>query len=374
MIRFENVSKSYGRTQVLQEISFTAPAGTFTVLVGPSGCGKTTTLKTINRLIEIDQGKIFVDGRDIASQDKVGLRRSIGYVIQQIGLFPHMTIEENICLVPKLLKYPKSKCREIAQDMLQLVEMPYGEYAHKYPSQLSGGQQQRVGVLRALAASPPIVLMDEPFSALDPMTRLVLQDEVRRLQQKLHKTIVFVTHDMDEALSMADTIIFMDKGRIVQMASPEEILKKPANQLVRSFLQKQSQLGQPAIRTAGDIMRKKVITAKHNRGVRESIELLRRHKIDTLIVTDLSGHYQGVVSLTGIRQGGRQHETIQPLLEHDHPFSYIDDAAQLAYNKLMDGPANYVVVLRRDQTVAGIITKSSLAQMMAEAIWGDNGE
>ncbi len=374
MIRFENVSKSYGRTAVLKEISFAVAAGTFTVLVGPSGCGKTTTLKTINRLIDIDKGKIFVDEEDITGKDKVALRRSIGYVIQQIGLFPNMTIEENVCVVPKLLGFDKASCRQITQEMLELVEMPYEEYAHKYPSQLSGGQQQRVGVLRALAASPPIVLMDEPFSALDPMTRLVLQDEVRRLQQKLNKTIVFVTHDMDEALSMADTIIFMDQGRIIQMASPEEMLKNPANDLVRSFLKKQSQAGQQAIRTAGDIMRTGVITAKSSRGVRESVELIRRHKIDSLIVTDLEGHYEGVVSIAGIRRGGKEHEVIRSLLEHDHPFSYVDEDAQLSYNKLMDGPANYVVVLNRDQTVAGIITKSSLAQMMAEAIWGDNGD
>jgi osmoprotectant transport system ATP-binding protein len=374
LIRFENVSKSYGRTAVLKEISFAVAAGTFTVLVGPSGCGKTTTLKTINRLIDIDKGKIFVDEEDITGKDKVALRRSIGYVIQQIGLFPNMTIEENVCVVPKLLGFDKASCRQITQEMLELVEMPYEEYAHKYPSQLSGGQQQRVGVLRALAASPPIVLMDEPFSALDPMTRLVLQDEVRRLQQKLNKTIVFVTHDMDEALSMADTIIFMDQGRIIQMASPEEMLKNPANDLVRSFLKKQSQAGQQAIRTAGDIMRTGVITAKSSRGVRESVELIRRHKIDSLIVTDLEGHYEGVVSIAGIRRGGKEHEVIRSLLEHDHPFSYVDEDAQLSYNKLMDGPANYVVVLNRDQTVAGIITKSSLAQMMAEAIWGDNGD
>ena len=173
---------------------------------------------------------------------------------------------------------------------------------------------------------------------------------------------------------MADTIIFMDQGRIIQMASPEEMLKNPANDLVRSFLKKQSQAGQQAIRTAGDIMRTGVITAKSSRGVRESVELIRRHKIDSLIVTDLEGHYEGVVSIAGIRRGGKEHEVIRSLLEHDHPFSYVDEDAQLSYNKLMDGPANYVVVLNRDQTVAGIITKSSLAQMMAEAIWGDNGD
>ncbi len=164
------------------------------------------------------------------------LRRHIGYVIQQIGLFPNMTVAQNICVVPRLLKYDKARCDEIVQEMLQLVHME--QYANKYPSELSGGQQQRIGVLRALAASPPIVLMDEPFCALDPMTRETLQDEVKNLQQKLNKTIVFVSHDMGEALKLADIIIFMDAGEVVQMASPEEMLEHPANDLVRTFMGK----------------------------------------------------------------------------------------------------------------------------------------
>lgn len=223
MIQFEHVSKKYGNTQILDDLTFTIPDGKFVILIGPSGCGKTTTLKTINRLIEPDSGKISIDGKDIRATDKVELRRHIGYVIQQIGLFPNMTVAQNICVVPKLLKYSREKCDEIVEEMLKMVGME--EHAGKYPSELSGGQQQRIGVLRAFAASPPIVLMDEPFSALDPMTRETLQDEVKKIQQKLKKTIVFVSHDMAEALKLADIIIFMDKGKVVQMASPEEMLK-----------------------------------------------------------------------------------------------------------------------------------------------------
>ena len=236
MIQFEHVCKSYGKTPILKDLNFTIEDGQFVVLIGPSGCGKTTTLKTINRLIDIDSGTISIDGKNIQSQDKVELRRHIGYVIQQIGLFPNMTVAQNICVVPKLLKYDKAKCDEIVREMLQLVDME--QYADKYPSELSGGQQQRIGVLRALAASPPIVLMDEPFSALDPMTRETLQDEVKNIQQKLHKTVIFVSHDMGEALKLADVIIFMTGGEIVQMASPEEMLEHPANDLVRNFLGK----------------------------------------------------------------------------------------------------------------------------------------
>ena len=370
MITFEHVSKSYGKSLILDDLSFEIATGKFTVLIGPSGCGKTTTLKTINRLIDIEKGRILMDGADIARQDRVQLRRSIGYVIQQIGLFPHMTVEQNICVVPKLLKYGDERMQGIAKDMLEMVNMPYEEYAHKYPVQLSGGQQQRIGVLRALAASPPVVLMDEPFSALDPMTRLVLQEEVRRLQQKLDKTIVFVTHDMDEALSLADTIIFMDQGKIVQMADPEEMLQNPANDLIRSFMGKRSLESEGLPQRAEDIMRTNVITVNFNRGVRESVELMSRRNIDTLIVTDPEGVYQGVVPIEAIRQNKEGHKTIEPLARKNHPFSYVDEDGAEAFDKLMEDKASYVVVLRRDNTVAGIITKTSMARAMADAVWG----
>ena len=264
MIQFEHVCKSYGKTPILKDLNFTIQDGQFVVLIGPSGCGKTTTLKTINRLIDIDSGTISIDGKDIQSQDKVELRRHIGYVIQQIGLFPNMTVAQNICVVPKLLKYDKAKCDEIVREMLQLVGME--QYADKYPSELSGGQQQRIGVLRALAASPPIVLMDEPFSALDPMTRETLQDEVKNIQQKLRKTVIFVSHDMGEALKLADVIIYISSGENVQMASPEEMLEHPANDLVRNFLGKHAP-DTPAPSTVEHFMRTNLVTFKNYRGV-----------------------------------------------------------------------------------------------------------
>lgn len=237
MLRFDHVSLSYGSQKILNDLCFEIEEGQFAVLIGPSGCGKTTTLKMINRLIQPDTGKIYLNEEDITSKDKVELRRHIGYVIQQIGLFPNMTVAQNICVVPKLLKYSKEQCDQIVRDMLAMVEMPYEQYANKYPSEMSGGQQQRIGILRALAASPPIVLMDEPFSALDPMTRRSLQQEVKGLQQKLHKTFIFVTHDMAEALDLADVIIFMDHGNIVQMAPPEEMLAHPASGQIQDFLE-----------------------------------------------------------------------------------------------------------------------------------------
>jgi len=290
MIRFENVSKKYGNTPVLDELSFEIQQGEFVVLIGPSGCGKTTTLKTINRLIEPNAGKIYIDGEDITDMNPVELRRGIGYVIQQIGLFPNMTVEHNIAVVPKLLKYPKDKWQAIVHDLLEMVDMPYEENAHKYPSELSGGQQQRIGVLRALAASPPIILMDEPFGALDPITRDTLQDEVRRLQKKLKKTIVFVTHDMDEALKMADTIVFMNEGKILQMASPEEMLHNPAHPIISGFMGKQIDSRSNGL-TAGDVMRTRVVKAARNNHTLKSIELMKSRDVDTLIVINEDDTY-----------------------------------------------------------------------------------
>ena len=368
MIQFEHVSKSYGKTPVLKDLNFTIPDGQFVVLIGPSGCGKTTTMKMINRLLEPDTGTISIDGQDIHGRDKVELRRHIGYVIQQIGLFPNMTVAQNICVVPKLLKYDKARCDEIVREMLQLVNME--QYADKYPSELSGGQQQRIGVLRALAASPPIVLMDEPFSALDPMTRESLQDEVKSLQQKLNKTIVFVSHDMGEALKLADVIIFMAAGEIVQMASPEEMLEHPANDLVRNFLGKHAP-DAPAPSKVESFMRTNVASVHKDRGVLECAERMARASVDTLLVTDEANRYLGVISIGDIRHWGRELTSIEPLIRQTARTVRVGDEAKESFDYLLDSGANYVVVLNADDTVAGIVTKTSVARSVAENLWGD---
>ena len=328
MIQFEHVSKSYSKTPVLKDLNFTIPDGQFVVLIGPSGCGKTTTMKMINRLLEPDTGKILIDGKDVHSQDKVELRRHIGYVIQQIGLFPNMTVAQNICVVPKLLKYDKARCDEIVQEMLALVHME--QYANKYPSELSGGQQQRIGVLRALAASPPIVLMDEPFSALDPLTREALQDEVKNLQQKLNKTIVFVSHDMSEALKLADIIIFMSAGEIVQMASPEEMLEHPANDLVRTFMGKHTPDAAPT--RVESFMRTNVASVRRDRGVLECAERMARASVDTLLVTDEQNRYLGTVSIGDIRHWGRELTSIEPLIRQTARTVQVGDEAKESFD------------------------------------------
>lgn len=368
MIQFEHVSKSYGKTPILKDLNFEIPDGKFVILIGPSGCGKTTTLKTINRLINPDSGTIRIDGKNILETDKIELRRHIGYVIQQIGLFPNMTVAQNICVVPRLLKYDKARCDSLVQELLRMVDME--SYAGKYPSEMSGGQQQRIGVLRALAASPPIVLMDEPFGALDPMTRDSLQDEIKKLQQKLGKTIVFVTHDMNEALKLADIIIFMDHGEIVQIASPEEMLAAPANDLVRSFLGKHIDGGQVPSKVE-DFMRRAVYCASVSKGVRECAEMMARNSVDSLIVTDENGKYAGTVSIGDLRHWGRELKNIEPLVRQTARIARIGEEAKESFDYLLETGADYVVVLNSDDTVAGIVTKTSVARSVAENLWGD---
>lgn len=368
MIQFKYVNKSYKNTYILKNLNFTIEDGKFAVLIGPSGCGKTTTLKTINRLIEIDSGQILIDGKDITTVDKTKLRRHIGYVIQQIGLFPNMTVAQNIATVPKLLKYSKEKYCEIVKKLLPLAGME--KYENKYPSELSGGQQQRIGVLRAFAASPPIVLMDEPFGSLDPMTRTVLQDEVKTIQQKLNKTIVFVTHDMEEALKLADVIIFMESGKIVQMASPEEILKYPANDHVLNFLGKHCP-DNPERTNVENFMKTNIFTVKKNKGIMECVERMARNNVDTLLVTDDNHKYEGIVSIGDIRHYGRELNTIEPITRTSARTVRVGDDAKESFDYLLDSGANYVVVLNDDDTIAGIITKTSVARSVAQNIWGD---
>lgn len=240
MIRLSHVSKSFdgGLSYAVKNLSFQVDEGETLVLLGSSGCGKTTTLKMVNRLIQLTRGTIQVDGKDVMEQDPVALRRRIGYVFQGIGLFPHMTIEQNAGLVPSLLGWPAKKRRERVQELLDLVGLPPVDYAERFPDELSGGQQQRVGVVRALAADPDHLLMDEPFGALDALTRDTLQHELLTLKKQLKKTIIFVTHDIFEALLMGDRIAILHEGHLEQMGTKKEILSTPATPFVRDLFAK----------------------------------------------------------------------------------------------------------------------------------------
>jgi osmoprotectant transport system ATP-binding protein len=372
VIRFKNISKSYGKKLILDNLNFEIKKGEFVVLIGPSGCGKTTTLKTINRLIEPDTGEIYIDGKEIKKVNPVELRRTIGYVIQQIGLFPNMTVEQNIAVVPKLLKYSKQEINEIVHKLLALVDMPYEENAKKYPSELSGGQQQRIGVLRALAASPPIILMDEPFGALDPLTRESLQEEIKNLQKKLDKTVIFVTHDMDEALRLADTIIFMNNGKIIQMASPEEMLQNPSDGIIKSFMGKHLNNVNDGVKfLASDFMRSKVLKVPKTKRTLECIELMSRSNVNSLVVINDDDTYAGTVSVEAIKAHGKAGKEIGELVSTDIAVVNINDDARDAFDKMITNASDYVVVLKDDNTVAGLITKTSMAKAMGEALWGE---
>ncbi|MCE9684116.1 ABC transporter ATP-binding protein [Halomonas alkalisoli] len=236
MIELFDVTKRFGSETAVDGISLRVEKGEFCALVGTSGCGKSTTLRMINRLIEHSEGEIHLDGQPVRSFNEELLRRRIGYVIQNTGLFPHWTVARNIGLVPRLLKWPRGQIRERTEELLELLGLPREEFADKYPHQLSGGQAQRVGVARALAADPEILLMDEPFGALDPITRKTLQHELQDLQARLNKTVVFVTHDMDEALALADRLVVMHQGRIIQQGRPIDLLHDPVDVFVESLL------------------------------------------------------------------------------------------------------------------------------------------
>jgi len=238
MIRFEHVSKRFRGMDrpAVDDCSFRVEPGNLVVLLGPSGCGKTTVLKMVNRLYEPTSGAIYLDGIDVREIEVTELRRRIGYVIQQIGLFPHMTVAGNVTVVPRLMGLPKDEIESRVDELLEMVDLPPGQYRDRYPSQLSGGQQQRVGVARALAGDPKVILMDEPFGAIDAITRAGLQDELLRLQRKLEKTILFVTHDVEEALRLADRIAVMREGRIVQYDTPFNILTRSADDFVHQLV------------------------------------------------------------------------------------------------------------------------------------------
>lgn len=372
MIEFQHISKSYHGKPIINDLSFTIHDGEFIVLIGPSGCGKTTTLKMINRLIPMDSGKILINNEDITKKDLTDLRTHIGYVIQQIGLFPNMTVAQNISVVPKLLKWEKEDMDKRVRELLEMVDLPYEEYAHKYPNEMSGGQQQRVGVLRALAARPPVLLMDEPFGALDPITRDTLQEELKDLQQKLNITTVFVTHDMEEAIKLADQIVFMDKGDIVQMDSPEEMLRNPKADIIRQFMGKHTKQNNTIELTCGEIMKTNVLKVDNKRKVLESLELMRSKGTDSVVVVDKTNTYMGIVNIDDLQKRGVPGQSIETIIRNDVITLSIEAHAKEAMDAIQNQRADFVVVLNDKQKVVGIITKGSIARSLSTTLWGEN--
>ncbi|WP_312560979.1 ABC transporter ATP-binding protein [Anaerospora sp.] len=368
MIRFSGVSKKYGSFQAVNNLDLHIREGELVALIGPSGSGKTTTMKMINRLIDPSEGSILINGKAVLEHNVVELRRNIGYVIQHIGLLPHMTIAENIAIVPKMLKWDKMRYAARVDELLALVGLNPEEYRQRYPAELSGGQQQRIGVIRALAADPAIILMDEPFSALDPISREQLQDEVLRLQQALHKTIVFVTHDIDEAIKMGDKICIMNQGEIVQFDTPERVLRHPANEFVSSFIgtKRMSQLESlPSIEEV--IIRP--VTAKPNRGLAEAINTMRRQKVDTLIIVDKNNVFLGVAGAWEIQQHFQQEKmTLEDVMRKDIPVLLATQSLSEAIHLISKHQVAYLPVINDRQELLGIVNRASLVDIMARQV------
>ncbi len=367
LITFKNVGKTYpDGFEALKNIDFQIKEGELVALIGPSGCGKTTTMRMINRLIEPSKGTILIDGEDIANRNPVELRRNIGYVIQQIGLLPHMTIEDNISLVPRLKGWEKEKYDGKVDELLDLVGLDPKTFRTRYPSELSGGQQQRIGVIRALAAEPPIILMDEPFSALDPISREQLQDELVKLQDTIKKTIVFVTHDMDEAIKIADKIAILNKGEIVQFDTPERILRHPANDFVKGFIgENRLSADESSMPEAVDLMRPNPVTAKVTRGLAESLKMMKRYGVDSLLITDQQNKLLGITTLDKIEQHyPEEDKTIGDLMEKeiitvDVSSTYTEVAEIFATHGV------HMIPVLDNGKLVGLITRASMMRGLA---------
>ena len=361
MVEFQQVCMAYKEKEVLNNVDLTIQDGEFFVLIGSSGCGKTTLLKSINKLLPVQQGTLKINGTPV-SQIKVNqLPNLVGYVVQAGGLFPHLTVEENIALVMKVAQYPKEQIHDRVTAMLKMVNLDPALYRNQYPSQLSGGQQQRVGVARAFAVDPPIVLMDEPFSALDPMTRSELQNEIHALQKKTGKTIIFVTHDMDEAIKLADRICIIQSGHIVQCDTPENILKHPANQYVSTFI------GENRLWyiRAADIMRLRPKTVNRGRTVLQALQMMRQGGVDSLLMVDEKEHLLGVVWLTELMEERDGSAPVEDYLSDDYVAVEEDTTLQEIIANIDYDAAGIIPVVDRQRILRGFLTKSSLLATMS---------
>lgn len=365
VIRFENVSRSFGNKTVLKNINLEIPDNAITCLIGESGCGKTTILKMINRLIEPTSGTITINKRNILKQDPIKLRRSIGYVIQQTGLFPHMTIRENIAIILKLKKKKEFVDKRILE-LMDMIELNPSEYLDSYPSELSGGQQQRIGIARAFATNPQIILMDEPFSALDPVTRSSLQDELIKIQNKYNKTIIFVTHDMDEAIKLADKIAIIDEGNIVQYDTPENILKHPVNDFVKNFVGEKKIWRSPELIKVKDIMIEHPETCNLNYSIFYCINKMKMTKVDTLMVVDEENILQGILYASSLTNVNYNNKKAKDFIEKDfiaaNPNDSIVDLLELIdIHKISTMP-----VTDKNGHLKGLITRSTLLTYMSQ--------
>ncbi|MFW5457772.1 betaine/proline/choline family ABC transporter ATP-binding protein [Streptococcus hyovaginalis] len=369
IIEFKNIKKVYGDNVAVDTANLAIEAGEFICFIGTSGSGKTTLMRMINRMLKPTEGKILFDGKDIAAMNPIHLRRQIGYVIQNIGLMPHMTIYENITLVPKLLKWPEEKKKAKAKELIELVELPES-FLDRYPSELSGGQQQRIGVIRALAADQDVILMDEPFGALDPITREGIQDLVKTLQEKMGKTIVLVTHDMDEALKLASRIVVMDNGQMVQVATPDDILHHPATEFVEKMIGEERLMqAKVDITPVKSIMLKDPVAITADQTISDAITLMRHRRVDTLLVTE-DNRLTGYIDLESISHQYRKNLLVSDILKED-VFRVKEDALlRDASQRILKRGLKYVPVVDNEGHLTGIVTRAALVDMMYDIIWG----
>ena len=366
MIRLDRVTKVFdtpsGPITAVDDVSLEIERGQICVLLGPSGCGKTTTMKMINRLVQPTSGEIWVDGRDTGKVDPVELRRSIGYVIQQIGLFPNKTIGDNICVVPDLLGWDRRKSRQRAAELLEMVAMDPAVFMNRYPNELSGGQQQRVGVIRALAADPPVMLMDEPFGAIDPINREAIQDEFLRMQAALKKTIIFVSHDLDEAVKMADRIAIFRAGRLEQFATPDRLLANPSSPFVESFLGTDRALKRLRILRVRDVMQTDAVLLSVEDSLAQGRELMAASGLPAMVVVDAQGRPHGIVSESAVANGGG---SVREHCVAVNAAVAIEDDLRAAVSTMFAHNLSVVPCVDRDGAVRGVLTFQVISRHLA---------
>ena len=366
-VEFRHVTKRYapGGPPAVDDLSLTVPAGEVAVLVGPSGCGKTTSLKLVNRLVEPTSGQVLIDGRDVATEDPVRLRRGIGYVIQQVGLFPHLTVGENVAVVPALLGWPDRRRRERTEELLALVGLEPSGYLSRYPHELSGGERQRVGVARALAADPPLLLMDEPFGAVDPIVRERLQNEFLRLQGELGKTVLFVTHDIDEAIKLGDRVAVMAHGgRIAQYAPPEELLARPASDFVARFVGSDRGLKRLSLMRVRDLPLRMPPTAHIGDDAAEARTRTAADPFPYLLLIDPDDRPIGWVSGVAIPVGGPLEEDLAVPMS---PFLDARTTLKDALSMLLASEVQAGLVVDPQQRLVGMITVDEIAATLRSA-------
>lgn len=375
MIEFQNVVKRFpDGFQAVKGLSLTVHDGEICVFIGPSGCGKTTSMRMVNRLLSITEGKITVEGRDNRDFPAEELRRKIGYAIQQIGLFPHFTVLDNIAVVPRMLGWDENRIRKRVDELLDLVGLDPDINRDKYPRQLSGGQQQRVGVARALGADPPIMLMDEPFGAIDPITREVLQEEFLQIQKEISKTIIFVTHDIDEAIKMGDRIAILRDGALVQYDTPDNLLAHPKDRFVRDFVGADRALKRLGLVRVHELMDTDVMPRVRIRdGVDKARRVLEEHAasgIRSAFVIDDDGVLKGWVDIDGIRQSPKS--LVDAMMEADYNEIGVrrNNTAREALSAMVARGFRITPVVDRDGKLVGSITLKAL-QELAEQGWGD---